>query len=359
MNRLFSSSALASCGVALVLGSSPAWAEPPGPSSDPATARALFYEARALMRENKFGIACPKLEESLRLDYGVGTEFNLADCNEKVGKIATAWARFNNVATAARARNQPDREKVALDRAKALERRLPKLTVEVAAQSPPNLEVRRDGVVIDSGSWGTAMPIDPGFHRIIASAPGRRSFEATMTAVEGKPARIVIPALAEFAIEAPALPTSNEATNAARSETNNEHARRFEQLAPFPEPVVEQRGRTQRIFGWTLGVAGLAGLGVGAGFGLDSLQKRERAKDHCDGDLCDREGLSLRDKAIVSGNVATISTIAGGATLLGGLILVLTAPRSSGRKEAPLSSFQAVPHIAANGGGISVQGLLP
>jgi serine/threonine-protein kinase len=344
MNRLVLC-ALASA-AAVIVASGPAWADPPRPASDAVTAQNLFYEARALMRENKFGLACPKLEESLRLDYGIGTEFNLADCNEKVGKLATAWSRFINVAVAARARHQEQREKVARERAKALEARLPKLTIEIDAATP-NLEVKRNGVVVDPGSWGTAIPVDPGFHRITASAPGRRSWETTMTIAEGKPARVVVPALPTVSVEAPSVPR------------NSERAEPVALPAPFPEPIVERVG-TQRTIGWIVSGVGLAGLGVGAGFGLDSLQKRESAKDHCERDVCDGRGVSLRDQAIASGDIATVSTIAGGAALLGGLILVVTAPRSTVRKEAPpSSSFHAVPHIAANGAGLTLQGVLP
>ena len=324
----------------------------PTKGGDPAAAQALFYEGRALVKDGKYAVACPKFEESLRLDYGIGTEFNLADCNEKLGKLATAWSGFLSVAAAAKAQNQTQREKVARDRAKALEPRLPKLTIEVPSPAPPGLEVKRDGVVIGSASWGTPVPVDPGSHRITASAPGKQPWEASVSAAEGKVARVAIP---------------RELPNAASAEvpsvtalTQREEPQRQEPIANFPEPIVEQRGGTQRTIGWIVGGLGIAGLGVGAGFGIDSLQKRDRANDHCTGDLCDAQGVSLRDKAIQSGDISTIATVAGGAALLGGAILVLTAPKGPSRKEAPpTTSFRAVPQVAVNGGGISFQGVLP
>ena len=166
----------------LAYGSTAEAAEPR--SGDPAAAQALFYEARALMKDGKYAVACSKLEESLRLDYGIGTEFNLADCNEKTGKLATAWSGFLSVASAAKAQNQAQREKVARDRAKALEPRLPKLAIEVPSPAQPGLEVKRDGVVIGSASWGTPVPVDPGSHRVSASAPGKLPWEGAVSAVE-------------------------------------------------------------------------------------------------------------------------------------------------------------------------------
>src|SRR4051812_4594743 len=98
-------------------------------AADPAAAQALFDEAMALMKADKFAEACPKLEASLRLDPAMGTEFNLAGCLERQGQLAKAWAHFVNVADAARAAKQHEREKGARQRAQALEPRLPRLTV--------------------------------------------------------------------------------------------------------------------------------------------------------------------------------------------------------------------------------------
>lgn len=333
-------------------------ADPTKPATDPAAAQALFYEARNLMKDGKFALACPKLEESLRLDYGIGTEFNLADCNEKQGKIATAWSGFLSVAAASKTQNQPQREKVARERAKALEPRLPKLAIEVVGTATPGLEVKRDGVVIGSASWGSPVPVDPGSHRITASAPGRQSWEGAVSASEGKLSRITVPPLAgavndQTGVAAAPVPVTNE------PQPRREPAQDQPQATAFPEPIVE-RGSTQRTIGWVVAGAGLAGLGVGAGFGLDSLQKRNRANDHCNGDLCDATGVSLRDKAMTSGNVATIVGIAGGAVVLGGLVLVLTAPRGHERKEAQTAgSIRAYPSVGLNGGGFAIEGLLP
>src|SRR5512145_2755140 len=74
--------------------------------SDRVTARSLFDEARALVAAGKVADACPKFEESQRLDPGPGTLFNLADCYERSGRTATAWLTFLDVATAMRAGGQ-------------------------------------------------------------------------------------------------------------------------------------------------------------------------------------------------------------------------------------------------------------
>ena len=143
--------------------------------TDSAAARALFAEGRALMEKEQFAEACPKFEESLRLDPGMGTQFDLAHCWEKLGRTASAWALFLDVAAAARNANQPQRETAARDRAKALEPRLTRLRIDVP-KSSSEMKIERDGQDVGRAAWGMAFPVDPGKHVIEVSAPGKKTW---------------------------------------------------------------------------------------------------------------------------------------------------------------------------------------
>src|SRR5271154_1822433 len=77
-------------------------------ASSKAAAQALFEEARQLMIDGKFGEACPKLEESERLDPGAGTLLNLGHCYEKNGQTASAWVTYKDAANAADLRHRSD-----------------------------------------------------------------------------------------------------------------------------------------------------------------------------------------------------------------------------------------------------------
>lgn len=154
-------------GASLWLASSVAGAQ----EGDPAAAQALFNQAKELMRQGKSAEACPKLQESNRIDPGIGTQFHLADCYEKVGRVASAWAQFLGVASQARAAGHTEREKAAQRRAEKLEPRLPRLTVAVAeASKVAGLEIRRNGALVGAAQWGTPVPVDPGEIELTASA---------------------------------------------------------------------------------------------------------------------------------------------------------------------------------------------
>src|SRR6476646_7884960 len=64
--------------------------------ADPA-AEALFRSGREAVDRGDWQTACARFEESHRLEPAVGTVFNLANCREKLGQLASAWQRFREV----------------------------------------------------------------------------------------------------------------------------------------------------------------------------------------------------------------------------------------------------------------------
>jgi len=313
-------------------------------AADPPAAQALFNEAKRDANEGRWAAACPKLEESQRLDPGIGTEFHLARCYEHVGRTASAWAAYLDAAASAHLQGQLAREKVARDHAAALEPSLSRLLIAVRS-SAPSLRVQRDGVDVGRGQWGTAVPLDPGEHRVSAAAPGRRAWERSFR-VEGdaKTVTIDVPELAfeqpegaPPAIARPA-PPSRGAVPAIGPDPSLDVAARDANQG-------EHRGRGQRIAGVVLGTLGAAGLGIGAYYGLASKSKHDDATAHCDptGHRCDATGAAERHDAVVFGTASTIGFAAGGAAVLGGIILWATAP----------SDRAVAASKAGHGGGVS------
>jgi hypothetical protein len=180
---------------------SPAGATQPS-SSDQAAAQSLFDEAKALAVDQKWAEACPKLEESQRRDPRMVTLYRLADCYEHVGRPASAWMLFLDAASRARDAGEVAREKVASDRASALERALPRLAVVVPPV--PGIQVTRDGATLSPEQWGVRVPVDPGAHAVVASAPGKKGFN-TVATVSGAGAVVTvsIPVLADSELPMP------------------------------------------------------------------------------------------------------------------------------------------------------------
>ena len=140
-----------------------------------ALAETLYQQGRALMAKGSYAAACPKLEESQRLDPGDGTLLALGYCHEGEGKLAQAWSEYTILATKADARH--DRAQKAKERRAAIEPRLGRVAIvvpEATLRSAEQIEILRDGTLIGRGAWGTVSPVDPGRHVIEARAPGKK-----------------------------------------------------------------------------------------------------------------------------------------------------------------------------------------
>lgn len=312
----------------VVLGSTPALA------ADTAAAQTLFSDARKLMSAGDFTDACPKLEESEKLDPGMGTLYNLGDCYEQVGKTASAWAAFDEVAREARAAGQRTREQDARARANALSPGLAHLTIDASAmRAAPGLKITRDGADIGAPEWGTPIPVDPGAHTVTASAPGKRDWTSNVDVTRHDGIVVKIPPLEDV----PAAP---------------------QPISPVyvTAPEVESRsdGSAQRTVGVTF--AGLGVLALGSGLVLGLMSKTEASAANRDGcrqdiNVCtNQHALDERSTAIVEGNVATGLAVAGGVVAVGGIVLWATAPHAS---RTTAKGWRVTPDVAVGQGGAS------
>jgi hypothetical protein len=279
-------------------------------AADPAAAQVLFDEGKSLMSFRDYAHACPKFDESQKLDPGLGTLFHFADCEEHLGKTATAWAAFLEVASEAKAQGEIARETAARERGTALEPHLARLSLDPGSSSRvPSLQLSRDGVPIGAPEWSSPVPVDPGMHVIEARAPFKGTWTTTVNLDPGAKLVVTVPLLADVPAEV-ASAVSTTSTTAAEADTTS-------------------RGTGQRVTGIVLGAVGLAGLGVGGAFGIDSLVRHNDANSHCGANGCDLAGTSYRNEARTAGNEATVGFAAGGAFLLAGILTYVTAPHST------------------------------
>lgn len=308
-----------------------------------AAAETLFRDARRLVAEKRFAEACAKFAASQRLDSSLGTLYNLADCHEKEGKLASAWAEFVEAAGQAKKARDP-REEIATRRATALEPRLVRLLIVVPeAHAVPGLKVTSDGTLLLQAAWGTGLPANPGEHQIEATAPGHVPWSTSVSlSEEGQTVTVEIPKLDE----APAPPVTPPPSAETTSGTPQ-----------HPSRVVVHH--PLRALGWVVGSVGAASLAVGVGLGVAASSSWSRARQTCPeaGGQFVCASPSAEDTAAHSLSEArrfadgsTVALVAGGALALTGTIFILI------QDLRPESTIQAAPWMNAETGGVSVFG---
>jgi hypothetical protein len=273
-------------------------------AEDQAAATALFNEAKALVEASNLPAACEKFALSLKFEKRVGTTLNLADCYEKIGRTASAWARFNEAAILAQRSNQVERMEFARAHVAALEPTLVRMVV-APSRAVEGMVVLRDGVSISPEVYGVSVPVDPGKHVLEARAPLKMpwSREVFLTA-EQKQTDVIVPALADD-VEAIARARARAEADAAK-------------VRP------ERFWTGQRIVGVATAALGVAGVAAGTVFGLDASSKWSDAKALCDGAGCDPAGVSLGKDAASAGNLSTAGFVAGGVLVAAGAFVFLT-----------------------------------
>ena len=140
------------------------------------------------MKAGHYPEACPKLEAARKLYTSAGIFLNLADCHEKIGRVASAWTEFGEAAAVAKRTNRDDDAEEATRRQAALEPSLPRLTLRGGARGPgPRRQARwranragrlggraprQSGRARDPGRGGGVRALDRLRHRLDAGAGG-------------------------------------------------------------------------------------------------------------------------------------------------------------------------------------------
>jgi hypothetical protein len=320
------------CTFAVVACAEVALAQSEGSADD---ARTLFREARGLVAERQYTEACPKFEQSLRIERGIGTMYNLADCWEKLGKTASAHRMFLVAAEAARAAGQSDRSRTARERAVALAPKLSHLLVTVGTPSE-GMTVWREKKQIHQDKWGTATPVDPGIYELRATAPGKLPWSA----------RVEIPELATtVSVTVPPLAADPKSGPAAVVPAPKPKAKPIEPPRHGPAPALAKELPPQadtasgnnRLLALSVGAAGAGALVAGFVLALDYRSKNDEARDICPSARnCSRAEIDrhseLVDGARSSRNWSYLAFGVGGAAVLSGGAIYVTSATTDSRK---------------------------
>jgi hypothetical protein len=298
-------------------------------ATDKAAAEALFDQGVRLMKSGSFTEACPKLEESERIDPAVGTLLYLAECYERSGRTASAWATFREAASLATNSGQGERARTATARAQEIEPKLSRLSIEVAPEvgKISGLVVKRGQQRVEPSLYGTPLPVDPGEYRVEVTAPGYEPWSAPIKVdANGATASVRVPGLVKSP-ESASPPPPAAATVSAPAPT------------PLPssvKPASDGGLTTQQTLGLVAGGVGIVGVGIGSYFGIRAISRNSDADQHCPKEgLCnDQKGIDLTNQARDAASVSNIAFAVGGGLVALGAVLYLTGGRSEADRVA-------------------------
>ena len=264
-------------------------------------ARKLYDDAKSAMVSGDYERACPRLEAAKALlPEHINTGILLAECYQDSKKLASAAREFKRVKALAETQGRGDKVKDIEQRLTTMAPRIPTLTLVVPADiaSLPGLSMKRDLVETPRDTWGKPIPMDPGAFEIRVTALGHPPWQ-TKGEIKTQGERLEI--------------TIDPGWTAP----------------PPQEPETPKPATWPRPLAFTAMGLGVAGLSVGAILGVLALQKNENSKNGlCEADnRCNQTGYDLRKEALSFGTGSTISLIAGGVLVAGGLTLLLVSPR--------------------------------
>ena len=317
-----------------------------------AEARTLFDEGLKLFDQGSYSEACARLEASYHLFAGIGTRGKLAECYEKIGRAASAWAMYQEVAALAGKAGEDRRVEVATQRAAALLAELAHLTIVLPPSSDvPGLIVKRAGEVVERGEFGSALAVDPGGIVFTVSAPGYVTQTAEVTVGSKQGVAFTVPRLEPSPEPSP---SSKAPVSAAPGQSATS--------APFAATPLSRSVAPQTDWELPVGVAatgaGVAAVVVGGVLALAAKSGYDGAfsSGECDKAAltCSPTGQATTDRARFQADAGGVLVAAGAAFAAGGGLLLWLGTRrgSSPRTEG----LRVTPTVGAKTTGLTLTG---
>jgi tetratricopeptide (TPR) repeat protein len=299
-------------------------AQAPAQTAEQKQADDAFKQGRELVKSGNYIDACEQFQKSQALDPALGTLFNIAQCSEKIGKLATAAAAYRELV----AKDQnPERKETATKALAALGPRIPKIVAKVDKPPP--------GITISLDSKAGSQPIEPnkpvdadfGEYTLVARAKGYTEMISRFRIGDEGSTKTVDVQLVAGASNSDMLKKPGEADETPQSK--------------------------RKLIGISLTAAGGATLATGLVFGVLARSAWADAKKICGGststcataddrDLADAQADKARSKATLS----TVLVIGGAALAAAGVVVWVTAPHG----------VQVTPTASDSGAGVSFSG---
>jgi tetratricopeptide (TPR) repeat protein len=291
----------------------------------PTPADEAFKSGRELMKAGRYNDACIAFEQSYALDPALGTLFNLAQCNEMIGKLQTAAMSYREILAKD---TNPQRIKASADILDKLARRIPKLHV-VVTPKPAGLTVTVTNLKCGSSPCDATedRPVDFGTYTVVAKAPGYADATGSIRVDAENRA---------YTVELKLTPTSASSTTTTTTTSSSGSSVGASRDDGPP------RSHRKAIGIGVLAVGGAAAV-TGVVFGSLARSKWNDAKAVCGGTTCSNEADLARANGLASdarsrGNASTVLVAAGGVAVAAGVVLWLTAPSEHAIQVTPAAS---------------------
>jgi hypothetical protein len=305
----------------------------PGADDREAQRTSLYREAATAAGAGHWAEAKERLRAALAIRSSPKVLFSLAQTEEQLGQVASAQADYARSVEGATAAGEGEVVQAAEQARRALSPRVPhvRVVVSVAGGARGRVSASSPSAKLDGQPIGlsAAVAVDPGEHQLVVSAPGMRTATANVKVGEGQQLDVPV-SLEPDSAAPPPLPSPHDHEPLAAPSGGAQAV-----SPPRGARVETPKNATSpwRTAGLITAGAGVVALGVGAVFGLDSMSKHDAAEKVCPGATCaDANGASRWHDAVTAGNAATAAFVVGGVALVGGAVLWLAAPTSSGAR---------------------------
>lgn len=243
-------------------------------------AEALFRAGREAAKRGDHEVACAKFAESERLEPAVGTELNLALCEEQLQHLLSAWRLFRLVID--RLPEGDSRRTMARRHFDALDARVPRVTLK-ASTLPPGTQIRQGSTRLTYSSLGVAIPVDVGELELVVAAPGRMDKHYRLTLAEG-----------------------------ARETLHIEPGELVPQRTVDARPAAVKGPNALRPVGVLSMGLGAALITVGGAAGLAVINAKESVEQDCNAQrACSARGVAAAERGEALSLVSTVSFAAG------------------------------------------------
>jgi hypothetical protein len=282
-------------------------------------AQAKFDLGRDAVKQNDLSRALALFQESFAIKKTAGALINVASCEEKLGRSASAVGHYRQLVELL-----PESDPhvaVAKERLASLEPHVPALRIRLDKDAPAGTTVSLGEREIPADKLDKDMALDPGTYTISASAAGSETKRYTVVLEDSKKETLVV---APAAIK----PTSSaSAASAAGTSSVIDSTASAGTAAPgTPQPSKTHPLRVTGIV--LLSLAGGSAI-VGAVVQGMANRKQQQYTEGCIGGGKMFCGPELEANFIEGNKLADVATglfVGAGVALAGGLTMVIAAP---------------------------------